>query len=227
MVLPAAGRLVGAGTLGLVVVEVGGGTRLVWIPCLFSRVVPYISTLVRALMPFCGSTVAALNHSTKSITRWVIPIASIFACILCHTFKGDKNGATISGCARERGDSDTRGTETLSGLDVSPANLGCSGARHANAASISVFRGTSTSLGVIHSGRMMTVAGNWPSQMSQAKVRTFPSSSVVLVKDGVSKWVLQSTLMCSYGELRHTTSSGLSPKGKLMMSSSRTWRVVF
>ena len=68
--------------------------------------------------------VATLNHYMNGITRWVIPIAYAFACIIRHVLDGNKNEATIRGFTRERGDSDARGTETLSSLVVSSANLG-------------------------------------------------------------------------------------------------------
>ena len=94
--------------------------------------------------------------------------------------EGDKNGATISRCTRERGDRYARGTETRSGLEVSAANLGCPGARCDNVASISTSCGTSNLVGVNHVGRMKTEAGNWPIRMSCEKARTFLSSGVGL-----------------------------------------------
>ena len=77
------------------------------------------SMIVRAAMPFCGYPVSALNHSINGVTCWVIPIASVFACILCHSLEAYRNGSTDIGCTRERGDRDAQGTETLSILRVS------------------------------------------------------------------------------------------------------------
>ena len=82
------------------------------------------SMLVRAAMPCYGSPVSAVNHSMNCVTRWVIPIASAFVCIMCHVLEGDRNGAIISRCTRERRDRDAWGTESLSGLVVSLSILG-------------------------------------------------------------------------------------------------------
>ena len=100
-----------------------GGARLVRIPCFCYRIISTISTLVRALMPCYGLTVASLNHLMNGITRWVIPIASDFACTMCNALEGKKNGAAIRGCTRERGNCDIRGTETFSVFEVSLDNL--------------------------------------------------------------------------------------------------------
>ena len=136
-------------------------------------------------MPCYGSTVSAFNHYMNGVTRWVIPIAYAFACIICHALESNVSGDNISGCTRERGDRDDRGTETLSGLGVSLDSLGCPGARCVNAASISAPRGNSNLLGVSYPNRMTTVAGNWPSRMYRTKVRNFLSSGVGLANDGV------------------------------------------
>ena len=75
-------------------------------------------------MPCWGSTVAALDLSSYGATRWVIPMTSAFACIVCHAFSGARKGETISGCTRKRGARYARGTETLSGLEVSRGRQG-------------------------------------------------------------------------------------------------------
>ena len=74
--------------------------------------------LVRDVMPCYGSPVSAVNHSMNVVTCWVIPIASAFVCIMCHVLEGNRNGATTSRCARERGEGCAWGTDTLSGLEV-------------------------------------------------------------------------------------------------------------
>ena len=153
--------------------------------------------------------VAALNHSMNGITRWVIPIASAFASIMCHVLEGKNNGDNITGCTRYRGAIKVRGTETLSVLVLYSAKLGLP------AAPISTSRGASTSLGVGHLGRMTNVAGNRPRRMSREKARIFLSSGIGLENYGVTNWVPQSTLMCGSGESRHTTTGGLSPNGKV------------
>ena len=95
---PAAGRFSGAaGTLGLVVEKARGGARIVQISCLCSSMASARSTVVRVLMPCCGATVVALRHFMNDITLWVIPIASAFACIMCHTLDGDRNGRSSAG----------------------------------------------------------------------------------------------------------------------------------
>ena len=110
MVPPAAGRLSGAAVaLGLVVVEAGGGTRIVRTFCICSSVAAISSTAVRELMPYCGSTVVALNYCINGTTLWVIPIASSCVYIMCHELAGYRNGETISGCTRERGAIDAGG----------------------------------------------------------------------------------------------------------------------
>ena len=95
-------------------------------------------------------------------TCWVIPITLAFACIMYHVAEDDRNFETISGCTRERGESYFFSTDTLSSLFVSADSLGCTGARRANIASISVVRGTVTSPRGIHYICNTTVAGSWP-----------------------------------------------------------------
>ena len=130
------------------------------IPCFFSIVVLTRSTLVREAIPRCGSTVSALNQYMNGVTRWVILIESDFACIMCHSLEGDRNGDTISGCTRGRGDRNARGNDTLSSLWVSSSSLWCPGVRRANPASIYASCGNSTLLRVSHSGSMTTMTGN-------------------------------------------------------------------
>ena len=84
------------------------------------------------------------SQSMNGATRWVIPIDWDFTCILCHAVKGGRNLETISWCTRERGARESCVTETLYGLCVSAASLGCSGARSTNIASISAVCGTVT-----------------------------------------------------------------------------------
>ena len=95
-------------------------------------------------------------------TRWVIPIPLAFECIMCYAVKGNSNLDTISGCTRERGARYFFSTDTLSSLFVSADSLGCTGARRANIASISVVRGTVTSPRGIHYICNTTVAVSWP-----------------------------------------------------------------
>ena len=83
------------------------------------------SILVRAMISFCGFMVASLNHSVNGVTLWVIPILSAFVCMMCHMLEGERNGATISECTREIGDTDAQGTETLFILGVSSAIYEC------------------------------------------------------------------------------------------------------
>ena len=113
-------------------------------------------------MPCRGSTVAALNQSRNGATRWVIPMVLDFACIICHAVAGNKKGDTISGCTKEKGDRDSRGTETLYILGVSGGMRRCPGARRSNKASISATGGTAISDGVIRSGCTTTVSGRRP-----------------------------------------------------------------
>ena len=61
-------------------------------------------------MPFWGSTVATLNKSRNCATRWVIPMALDFVCVMCHAVDGARKGETISGWTRERGARDAQGT---------------------------------------------------------------------------------------------------------------------
>ena len=95
------------------------GARLVLIPCHCARVASTRSTLVRAAIPCWGSTVANFNQSRNGDTRYVIPMASYFACIMCHAVSGANKGETINRRNRDRGARDARGMETLSGLGVS------------------------------------------------------------------------------------------------------------
>ena len=224
---PASGTLSGsAGILGLAV-ESGGGARLVRISCLCSSMASTISTLVRGLICYCRATVVDLSHCMNIITCWVIPIASAFTFIMCHVLVGDRNGADISGCTRERGDIGTRGNATLSGLGVFHGNLGIQGVRRDNSTSMSSSCDTSTSLCSSHSGSTMTEAGSWLSWMYLAKVMTFLSSDVGLVKDGVTNWVTKSILMCGSGDSRHTSTAGLSPNGKVTILSNLVWEGVY
>ena len=69
-------------------------------PCRCAIVVSVKSTMVRAEMPCWGSTVADLNQFRSGATRWVIPMESVFACIMCHIVSGAMDGETISVCTR-------------------------------------------------------------------------------------------------------------------------------
>ena len=89
-----------------------------YIPCLCSIVVSSRPILVREMILFCGLPAVALNHSMNGFIRWVIPIASVFVCIMCHALEFNRNVATISGCTRERGSRYAQGTNTLSGILV-------------------------------------------------------------------------------------------------------------
>ena len=51
-------------------------------------------------MPYWGSTVAALNQLSNCATRWVIPMASEFACIMCHIVSSARKGGTTRGWTR-------------------------------------------------------------------------------------------------------------------------------
>ena len=120
----ASGRVdVSAGALGLVGLEAGRETRVLCIYFLCSREASARSTLVRALMTCCGLTVVSLNHFRNGITCWVIPIASAFACIMCHTLVGEVMGQPTAGAPGRGGVLTPGGAETLSGLALSPVNL--------------------------------------------------------------------------------------------------------
>ena len=99
------GRAAAAGYAGLGAAEGGGGggTSLALISCRCASVASVRSTLVRAAMPCRGSIVATLKKSRNGATRWVIPMASDFACIICHAVASARKGETISGWTRERG----------------------------------------------------------------------------------------------------------------------------
>ena len=144
------------------------------------------STLVRAAITRRSSIISPLNQSRNGATHWVIPMASDFACIICHTVAGDRKVETISGWNREKGSRDARGMETLSVLGVSGGRQGCPRARRANKASISLACGTATSARVCHSGCTTTVAGRRPRGVSLAKARTFLYSGVGCAKDRVA-----------------------------------------
>ena len=178
-------------------------------------------------MPNCGATVVALSHFMNGITHLVIPIASYFAYIMCHTLAGDRNGVTISGCTREKGDIDTIVIDTLSSLGVSADNLGVSGGKRASDVFMSAYCGTSTSLGVIHAGGIMTVAGSCPRQISLTKARNFLSFVVQLAKDGLTNWFPQSTMVCVSGEYKYNRTRGFYPNGKSKILSGRFLKVVF
>ena len=137
-------------------------------------------------MPFRVSIVAALNQSRNGATYWVIPMASDFACIICHAVAEARKGDTISGWTRERGARYNQGTETLYVLIVSWGRWGCLGASRANKASISAAGDTAMSAGVSHSGCTTTVAGRRPRRMSLEKARTFRSSGVGCENDRVT-----------------------------------------
>ena len=160
-------------------------------------------------MPCFGATVVALSHCTNGITCWDIPISSTFNFIKFHALFGDRNGAAISGCTREMGAIDIRGTVTLYGLGVAAGNLDVPSGIRDNTTYIYSSRVTSTSLGTSHSGIINTEAGSWTSWMSLEKARTFPYSDVGLTKDRVTNWVPQSTLLFGSGESRNTSNSGL------------------
>ena len=165
----------------------GGGTRLVLIPCLYIRVASARSTIVRAAIPFLGSTVAALNQSSNGATCWVIPMASDFECIMCHRVAGARKGDTISTWTRERGGAGTPGVLRPCLVLGSPGLFeGARGARCDNRASMSAAQGTVTSPRVSHSSFNTTVAGRRPRWTSLAKARTFLSYSVGCTKDGVT-----------------------------------------
>ena len=100
----AAGRAAAAGYSGSGAAKVkGGGTRLVLIPCSYSIMASARSTLIREAMPCRGSIVSALNQSRNGAYRWVIPMASSFACIICHAVAGARKGETTIRWTRERG----------------------------------------------------------------------------------------------------------------------------
>ena len=106
----------------------GLGVSLASYSCIAFLYLSVVSTrfmMVRAPMPFCGSPVAALNHSMNSVTCCVIPNASAFSFIICHVLEAYRNGDTISGCTREIRDRGSQGIETLSFLGVSSAIYGC------------------------------------------------------------------------------------------------------
>ena len=84
--------------------------RLVLIPCRCASVESARSTLVRAAMPCRGSIVATLNQSSNGATRWVVPMAWAFECIICHAVTGAIKGYTINGWTRERGKMEDQGT---------------------------------------------------------------------------------------------------------------------
>ena len=69
---------------------------LVLILYLCARVAFARYTLVRAARPSWGSTVTTLNQYKNVSTHWVIPMASDFACIMCHAVAGARKGETIS-----------------------------------------------------------------------------------------------------------------------------------
>ena len=169
-------------------------------------------------MPCWGSTAVALSQSRKGVTCWVIPIVSALLCIICHIVSGARNGDTISGCTKEKGESDARGTETLSGRWVSAGSRGYPGARRTSSASIYVASQDSHFFGASHTGWTNTVAGS--------RLRRIPSSRVGWAKDGVTNCFPQSTHMCGFGASRQTTSGGLSSSRKVTSLSSRAWGVV-
>ena len=136
-------------------------------------------------MPCRGLIVAALNQSKKGATRWVTPMASDFACIICHAVDGARKGETISGWNGERGDRDNRGTGNFSVLGISWARQGFPEARRANNATKSAAWGTITSEGASHSGCTTTVAGRRPRRMSLSKARTFLYYGLGCAKDRV------------------------------------------
>ena len=62
--------------------------------------------------------------------------------------------------------------------------------------------------------------------MSLANLRTFLTSGVGCTKDRVKNRAPQSTMMCGFGALRHTTNGGISPSGKFASLFSRDGGVV-
>ena len=96
-----------------------GGKRLVLIPWRCAILASTRSTLVRAAMPCWGSNFDNLNQCRNGATHYVIPMASDFACIMCHAVSSANKGETINRRNRDRGARDAQGTETLSGLGVS------------------------------------------------------------------------------------------------------------
>ena len=158
--------------------------RLVLITCRCASMESARSTLVRVAMPYRGSIVATPNQSRNGSTHWVIPMASDFACIICHTVSGDRKVETISRWTREKGVRYARGMENLSVLGVSGGRQVCPGARCANKASISITCGTARSARVSHSGFTTTLAGRRPRGMSLAKARPFRPPGWVVRRAG-------------------------------------------
>ena len=104
---------------------------------------------------------------------------------------------------------DTKGTRTLSSLELLSGSLCVPGGRRSNAASMSTSRGTSLLFGSNQYESISTVDRSCPSRTSHAKTRAFLYSIVGLVKDRVVYWVTQITLMRGSGFSIQTNTGGL------------------
>ena len=137
-------------------------------------------------MPCGRATVVTLSYCMKGVIRWAIPIDSDFPFIMCHTLVGDRNGAIISRCIRERGDMENIVTLNLSGLGVALDNLGVLGGSQDNIASMSSSRITSLSPSSRNSRSITIEASIWLRRMSLKNARTFLSSGNGVTEDGVT-----------------------------------------
>ena len=173
------------------------------------------STLTRASVVLGEVTVHVLSHSIKGTTRWAIPSACTIVAIRFHTLAGDRNGDASNGWTRGNGVKDTKGIWTLSGLGMSLRRNGITGGRRENTSS----RSPSFVTARLYSSRQYVtitmVAGSCLSRTSHTKERTFPSSGVSHMKDGVTYWVSHSTMISVSGVSRHIRTGGRSKRSKV------------